>query len=105
MEKMQEMTHLFSDCIWNLGFHNAMTAHAAALANYGDDLRNPLFCYYYDYHGKYSLADMVLAIGGDAHPLVELIKIKGKKWIKEKIKKEEIPKYGEFVRKFIIFFK
>lgn len=48
---------------------------------------------------------MVLAIGGDAHPLVELIKIKGKKWIKEKIKKEEIPKYGEFVRKFIIFFK
>jgi len=89
LEHMQGMANLFSDWIWYLGFQRAMELHAVYSC-----AENPLFVYYYDYYGKYSLADLVLAIGGDYHPIVELIRIKGKKWVREKIKKEEVPKYG-----------
>jgi len=89
MKSMSGMVKLFGDCIWNIGFHKAAVEHALQATR-----EAPLYLYYYDYCGAYSLADMVLAIGGESHPLWEWIKIKGDKFIREKIKKEELPNYG-----------
>jgi hypothetical protein len=87
---MQQFTDLFSDWIWNLGFHNAALGHLAAAT-----VNSPIFLYYYDHPGQFSLGELVTAIGGQFHPVVEILRTKGSNWFKTAILRKKLPNYGK----------
>ncbi len=92
LKNMENLTNLFSDWIWNYGFHSGMKEHIKWL----DNSENPLFIYYYSYQGVFGLDQIIRYIKGDYwHPLIDVVVGTVTDWIRVNLLGESMPKYGK----------
>lgn len=81
------LANMFSDRFWNVGFHNAVKTHI-------QHSTEPTYLYYYTYRSKFTLTDMVVALKGEYHPILEILRMKISNWFKESILGQQLPYHG-----------
>lgn len=89
LRHMTNLTNLFGDWVWKVGFHNGATSHAKWITP-----SNPLFIYYYTYEGEFGLDQLLITIKGDYHPIIEILLGKLKNWYSSTFLGEKVPRYG-----------
>jgi hypothetical protein len=80
------MTKMFTDRFWNMGFHNGVKAQLNHSSH--------LYLYYYSYQGEFTLTDFLVALKGESHPIVEVVVHLLTNWFKKVFYNEELPKFG-----------
>lgn len=91
LNQMTELTKMISDWVWGFGFHNAVSSHSKHVSP-----STPLFLYHYEYLGEFSLDQLLLALRGEYHPIIEILWMKISNYVKSNILGQTIPRYGKF---------
>jgi len=83
---LRNMTNMFTDRFWNMGFHNGVRAQLHH--------SNQLYLYYYTYAGEFTLTDVLVALKGESHPLIEIFGHLLSSWVQRVLFQEELPRFG-----------
>lgn len=86
LSDFKNYTSMFTDRFWLMDLHKAVT-YQTKLA--------PVYLYYYTYQTEFTLTDIVLAMKGELHPLLELIGLTLKNMVRKYIFWENLPNFGK----------
>ena len=70
----QNITSLFSDRHFFSGFEKAVASHAS---------HSPVYVYYFNYIGEFSLADLLISLKGEAHVIYEMLSYTITTWFRK----------------------
>lgn len=89
LDDFKNWTSLFTDRFWLTDIHRTLTLQAKL---------SPIFVYYFTYPTQFTFTEIVMALKGEYHPLVEIMGMTVKNLVRKYILGETLPSFGKWPR-------